>query len=106
MPICPHMVVTAGIDATRDLDGEGANFPLPFRRSKSGGERLRNRDRTSCGQRAIIETRAGDDVVIRPALAVSRPPAASACPEIEQIPLADVGQDEILGMRDPNFTRC
>ena len=56
------MMMAAGIDAAGNLDRQRADFLLPLGRAEALGDALGDVDRAGVGQRAIVETRAGDDV--------------------------------------------
>ena len=72
------MMVAAGIDAAGNLDAELGRSAAAVRVGETPRNRLRDRDRAGGGERAIIQTRAGDDVGDQAGIWLSRvrlPPA-------------------------------
>ena len=57
-----NMVMPAGIDAARDFDFKITDFVFQLQLVKTGGDLLRDRDRTGGCQCAIIHSGAGDDI--------------------------------------------
>ena len=67
------VMMAAGIDAAGDLDRQGADLGLATRRAEPLRQALRDRDRAGIGERAIVETRAGDDVGDQPLIGGGEP---------------------------------
>src|SRR5476651_1197336 len=61
-PDMAHVMVSARIDASRNIDVEPPKILREVEIAKSPRQLLRDRNRTRVRQAAIIETRAGDDV--------------------------------------------
>src|SRR4051812_32472896 len=99
----PDMVMAAGVDAARDLDLQVADGALAFQGREPRADRLRDRDRTRGGQRAIIHARAGDDVGDQVVVGGRQPGLIQQAPQREQIALPDIGQDQVLLVRHPDL---
>src|SRR4029453_5097394 len=56
------MMMPAGIDAAGDVDVETADHVGGVVVGEAPGQPLRDRNRTRIGQRAVVQSRAGDDV--------------------------------------------
>ena len=100
------MMMTAGVDAARDLELQFADIVLPFEVGKAPADRLRDRDRAGVGERAIIEPRTGDDVADQAGVWRPQPARVEGAPELEEIALANVREHQILFVADPDFAKA
>src|SRR5690606_4064980 len=101
----PRMVVTAGVDAARDLDLELAEVTLAVEVDEPLLDLLRDRNRSCVGKGAIIEPGAGDNVGHKVEVRVREPCIAQRFPNRVKINLADVRQDKILRMRRADIVK-
>src|SRR5690606_33442390 len=69
----PRVVMAAGVDAAADLDLQLAEIALPVEVGEALRDLLRHRDRAGVGQRAVVESRAGDDVGHQVEVGVGQP---------------------------------
>src|SRR3569833_2807165 len=92
------MVMAAGVDAAADLELQLAQFALAPVIGEARGDLLRDRDRAGIGEAAIIETGAGDDVADQVEIGVGQAGVVERLPDGVEIGLADVRQDDVLGV--------
>ena len=97
------MVMSAGVDATGDLDLQRADLVLQFQRLEMGGDFLCHRDRPRRGQGAVIHAGAGDDIAEQPGIGGGQPVRAQHRVQRGQIGAVHMRQDDILLVADADF---
>src|SRR5215469_13858464 len=97
------MVMAAGIDAARDLDGELADLALALRIGEALAQALGDGNRARIGEAAIVQARAGDDVADEADIRRGQAQGLEPIPERWEIGPPDVGQDEVLDMADADL---
>src|SRR3954468_21824020 len=98
------MVMAAGVDAAGDVDVQPADQISQLVIGEAPGQFLRDRDRARIGQRAIVETRAGDDVGDQIDVRRGQPELVERLPQRRQVALGDMRQSEVLFVADTDLT--
>src|SRR6266568_5010499 len=94
------MMVAAGVHAARDVEVELADVVQVVQVVEALLDRLRDRDRLGVGERAEIAARAADDVGEQPQVGRREAERLDFPPERMQIGLPDVGENQVLLVRD------
>src|SRR4029077_3868126 len=92
------VVMPAGIDAARNIDLEFANFPRPRTTAKPFGNPLRDGDRTSGCEAAIIKPGAGNNVGHEAGIRGGETSPGKPVEHLGQIIERDMRQYEVLFM--------
>src|SRR6478735_6816174 len=97
------MVMAAGVDAAGDVDVQPADQIGQLMIGEAPRQFLRDRDRARIGQRAIVETRAGDDVGDQIDVRRRQPELVDRLPQRRQVALGDMRQSEVLLVADADL---
>src|SRR5208283_4573860 len=87
------VVMTAGVDAARDFYAEPADEALALRVFEAARNRLRDGDRASGRQRAIIEAGAANNIGQQPRIGGGEPGRVERPPQRVEVVLLDMRQD-------------
>src|SRR3954466_13619999 len=98
------MVMAAGVDAAGDVDVQPADQIGQLMIGEAPRQFLRDRDRARIGQRAIVETRAGDDVSDQIDVRRRETELVERLPQRRQVTLGDMRQSEVLLVADADLT--
>src|SRR5881394_1541541 len=94
------VVMSAGVHAARDVEVELADVEQVVEVVEATLDRLRDRDRLGVGERAEVPARTGDDVGEQADVRRGEAESARFAPELDQLVLAHVGEDQVLLVRD------
>ena len=97
------MVMAAGVDAAGDVDVQPPDHLGGIVIGEAPGQFLRDRDRARIGQRAVIQSRAGDDVSDQVDIRRGEPDPVERLPQLRQVALGDMRQRQVLLMADTDF---
>src|ERR1700760_3216928 len=97
------MVMAAGIDAAGDVDMQPADQLGGVVVGEATRQLLRNRDRAGVRQRAVVQSRAGDDVGHQVHVGRGEADLLQRLPKRRQIVLGDVRQRQVLLVADADF---
>src|SRR3954454_20722135 len=98
------MVMAAGVDTAGDIDVQPADQIGQLMIGEAPRQLLRDRDRARIGQRAIVETRAGDDVSDQIYVRRRQPELVERLPQRRQVTLGDMRQSEVLLVAPADLT--
>src|SRR5713226_4187088 len=98
------VMVAAGVHAARDIEVELADVVQVVQIVEALLDRLGDRDRFGVGERAEIAARAADDVGEQPQVRRRETERLDFLPERTQIGLPDVGENQVLLVRDAQLT--
>src|SRR5882672_8292907 len=96
----PDVVMAAGVHAARDVHVDLADVVQVVQVVEALLDRLGHRDRLGVGERAEIAARAADDVGEKPQVGRREAERLDFPPERMQIGLPDVGENQVLLVRD------
>ena len=99
------MMMTAGIDAARNIDMKPPEVAGEIGIAKSPRQFLRHRNRARIGQAAIVEPGASDDVGDQPDIGCCHADLIERPPERRKIALRDMRQDQVLFVPDADLAK-